>query len=250
MSTEEPRPLAPAFYATTARGWRRDWLAILHPPYTAWNLAYVVIGACLARHVDMVRLVATMLAFLLALGVSAHVLDELHSRPLGTQVPRPVLVVAAIGGLLVALGLGLVGVAYYVGPGLLLFMAVGTFFVIAYNLELFGGWFHNRFWLAVAWGGFTILTSYFAQTGHLSPGALLGAAAGALLISVQNGLSTPVRLLRRRAASVSGRISLRDGSEIEIDLPFLLIPLEGALKGLAVTVITLAAALLVARLLS
>ena len=245
---EGPELLAPAFYTTVSRGWRRDWLAVLHPPYTAWNLAYVVIGACLAPHVDMVRLVATMLAFLLALGISAHVLDELHSRPLGTQIPRSVLIGAAVCGLVGALALGVVGVVDYVGPGLVVFMAIGTFFVLVYNLELFGGWFHNRFWLASSWGGFTILTSYFAQTGRLSAGALLGAVAGSLLISVQYELSTPVRLVRRRAVSVGGTIALRDGSEIKLDAPVLLAPLERALKGLALTAIALAAALLVARL--
>ena len=46
-----PEVLAPAYYAAAKSGWRRDVWAVLHPPYTAWHLAYVLIGAgLLARN--------------------------------------------------------------------------------------------------------------------------------------------------------------------------------------------------------
>src|SRR6266481_6195286 len=51
----------PAFYAARPGGWR-DWWTILHPPYTAWHLSYVVIGATLAPHTDGGRLAATLAA--------------------------------------------------------------------------------------------------------------------------------------------------------------------------------------------
>jgi len=80
--------LAPAYYAPRAGGWRRDVLALLHPPYTAWHLSYVVIGASLAPSVDLLRLGATLVAFFLAVGISAHALDELHGRPLSAWSRR------------------------------------------------------------------------------------------------------------------------------------------------------------------
>ena len=40
----------PAYYAARPGGWR-DWWTLLHPPYTAWHLSYVVIGAALAPQV-------------------------------------------------------------------------------------------------------------------------------------------------------------------------------------------------------
>ena len=64
------------------------------PPYTAWHLSYVVIGASLAPHVYPTRLWATLAAFFLAVGVAAHALDELHGRPLGTAIPS----LGALGG--------------------------------------------------------------------------------------------------------------------------------------------------------
>ncbi len=56
-------------------------MTLLHPPYTAWNLANVAIGAALAPHLYPGRLAATLAAFFLAVGVCAHVLDELQGRP-------------------------------------------------------------------------------------------------------------------------------------------------------------------------
>src|SRR5438094_7547793 len=102
---DEPQ-LAPAYYATQARGWRRDIWALLHPPYTAWHLSYVLIGAGLAPGIDVVRLAATLVAFFLAVGVSAHALDELRGRPLQTSDPATGQWAAAINGLEGAVALG------------------------------------------------------------------------------------------------------------------------------------------------
>ena len=113
----------PAFYAARPGGWR-DWWTLLHPPYTAWHLSYVVIGATLAPHIDGARLVATLVAFFFAVGIAAHALDELHGRPLRTTIPTGWLVGLGAGGLLIACALGFVGVAT-VGPGLLVFIAIG-----------------------------------------------------------------------------------------------------------------------------
>ncbi len=159
--------LAPAYYATSAPGWRRDVWAVLHPPYTAWHLSYVLIGAGLAPVPKLQNLIATLIAFFLAVGISAHALDELRGRPLQTTVPAWVLWSAAVAGLALAVSLGLIGVSV-LGPGLLPFIAAGVLFVFAYNLELLGGRLHGDFWFALSWGAFPVLTAYFAQTGRLS----------------------------------------------------------------------------------
>src|SRR5438552_271182 len=130
MPEEEVRSLAPAYYATRAPGWRRDVWAILHPPYTAWHLSYVLIGASLAPTLDLKRLAATLLAFFFAVGISAHALDELRGRPLKTELPGGVLWTVAIAGLFLAVGLGFAGVVV-VGGGLLPFIAAGVLCVLA-----------------------------------------------------------------------------------------------------------------------
>ena len=106
---EDTGPARPAYYAARPGGWR-DWWTLLHPPYTAWHLSYSVIGASLAPRVYTSRLIATVLAFFLAVGLAAHALDELRGRPLRTRIPSPVLVAVVIVGLAGALALGVAGV--------------------------------------------------------------------------------------------------------------------------------------------
>jgi len=241
-------PLAPAYYATRAKGWRRDVWALLHPPYTAWHLSYVLIGAGLAPRVEITRLLATMVAFFLAVGVSAHALDELRGRPLQTQIPDAVLWTAAIAGLGGAVALGVAGVTV-LGAGLIPFIAAGVLFVFAYNLELLGGRLHGDLWFALSWGAFPVLTAYFAQTGRLSI-AVVAAAAAAYAISFgQRALSTPARQLRRNTRSVSGTVTLRDGTETQLDERALLNPLELALRAFAWGTVLLGLGLVAAKLL-
>src|SRR5207302_2834838 len=79
--TEDARP---AFYALAPGAWR-DYVTVLHPPYTLWHLSYVAIGAGLAPELDFRVLALTLAAFFLAVGIGAHALDELNGRPLRTR---------------------------------------------------------------------------------------------------------------------------------------------------------------------
>jgi hypothetical protein len=235
-----------AFYAARPGGWR-DWWTLLHPPYTAWHLAYVVIGASLAPHVDLTRLVATLLAFLFAVGFAAHALDELHGRPLGTHIPTSALIALTVVGLAGAVVLGVAGLSR-VGWALVPFMVLGPVLVLAYNLELFGGVVHTDLGFAVAWGGFPVLVAYVAQTGRLAVGPVIAAAAAVALSSAQRRLSTPARLIRRRVTGVEGRITLKNAETIRISERTLLAPLEHALRAMSWGVVLLAASLATARL--
>ena len=236
----------PAFYALASGGWRDYW-SLLHPPYTLWHLSYVVIGACIAPVLNVGWLLETLLAFFLAMGLAAHALDELNGRPLRTRIPDGVLAAIAVVGLAGAFALGIHG-AIVVSPWLWVFIAVGGFLVVAYNMELFGGAFHSDPWFALAWGAFPALTAYFAQTATIRVEAVLAAAACAALSAAQRVLSTPVRRLRRTVASVSGELVTHEGAREPIDHSHLRAAPEGALRWLSLAVPLFAAALLVARL--
>jgi hypothetical protein len=236
----------PAYYAARSGGWR-DWWTLLHPPYTAWHLSYVVIGASLAPQVSLTPLLATLLAFFLAVGISAHALDELHGRPLRTQIPSPVLVTVAVIGLAGALALGGAGVAR-TGWILIPFMVVGPVLVIAYNAELFGGIVHTDLGFAAAWGAFPVLTAYAAETGRIALAPVLAAAAALALSAAQRRLSTPARNLRRKTVRVEGSVTLADGEVTNVDQGWLLAPLERALRAMSWGIVLLATALALARL--
>jgi hypothetical protein len=242
--SDPPETLRPAFYAGGAGGWS-DWWTLLHPPYTAWHLAYAVIGACLAPQVRTDRLVATVLGFFLAVGVAAHALDEVNGRPLKTGIPTQWLVVAATLSLGGAVALGAVGVGR-VGLALLPFIALGPILVVAYNLDFRA--VHKDVIFAASWGAFPILTAYVAQTGRISWSAVLAAIAAFALSIAQRCLSAPARRLRRQSLGVTGKIRLVGGEEQIIDRATLLAPLERALQTMAFGLVVLAAALAVARL--
>jgi len=236
----------PAYYAAASGGWR-DWWTLLHPPYTAWHLSYVVIGAALAPRATLTPLLATLAAFFLAVGLAAHALDELQGRPLRTRIPNAALVAVTVLGLAGAVALGAAGVVR-VGWPLIPFMVAGPFLVVAYNAELFGGIVHTDAGFAAAWGAFPLLTAYVAETGTLSAGSVLAAAAAFGLSAAQRSLSTPARLLRRRATGVTGMITMADGDTLTLDAQRLLRPLEHALRAMSWSVVLLAAALAIVRL--
>lgn len=236
---------APAFYAQPGfltRRAARDWWTLLHPPYTAWHLSYVVIGACLAGPVNAVRLLYTMAAFFLAVGIGAHALDELQGRPLATAIPAWQLVAASVIGLGGAVGIGVAGL-FVVGPYLALFIVAGVTVALGYNLELFGGRLHTDPIFAIGWGAFPLLSAYFAQHARLSVASLLAALFATLLSQAQRQLSSPARDLRRRTSAVHGTLTRIDGSTQSINKGTLLTPLELALRSLCATVVTLAIAL-------
>jgi hypothetical protein len=242
-----PRELdRPAFYALRPGGWR-DLITLLHPPYTAWHLSYVALGAAVAPKLYAVRVGATLAAFFLAVGVSAHALDELNGRPLQTALSRRSLIALAVVGLAGALAIGVVGIVI-VSPLLAPLVLAGGLLVPAYNLELAGGRFHNDAWFALAWGGFPAFTGFFANALVIRPAGLLVAVACCLLSAAQRRLSTPVRELRRRTLTVVGEQRLTDGRVVELTRERLSDPLEGALSTLWIALVLLAAALVVVRL--
>ena len=236
----------PAFYALAPGGWR-DYLTLLHPPYTLWHLSYVAIGASLAPGLQPHRLVWGLVAFFLAMGVGAHALDELNGRPLATRIPSGVLVSLAVIsiGSATAIGIGaMLAWTLWLAP----FVAFGTFIAVAYTLELAGGRFHGEIWFALAWGAFPVLTAYVGAAGTLRPEAVLAALFAALLSSAQRRLSTQVRTVRRRTSEISGSILYQDGRRAEIDERAFLAAPEAALRALSAAVVMLAIALVVLRL--
>jgi heme O synthase-like polyprenyltransferase len=240
-----PPGARPAFYALERGGWR-DYVTLLHPPYTAWHVSYVVIGGCLAPAVAWGRLGAAAAAFALAVGIGAHALDERTGRPLRTSIPDRVLVVLAATSIAAAVAIGLVGAATF-RTWLALLVPVGLFLVLAYNLELAEGRFHGDLWFGLAWGGFPLLCGYAAVAGDLGVAAVLGAAFAVLLSLAQRVLSSHVRLVRRKATAVRGEIELGDGTRSEIDAASLMAPAERALRLLTVATVALAATMVAFR---
>jgi hypothetical protein len=223
VGTQEVRP---AFYALGSGGWR-DYVTLLHPPYTLWHLSYVAVGAALAPHFHLNRMLWALLSFFLAMGIAAHALDELKGRPLRTRIPSAVLAAVATVALIGACAIG-VGAARAWGWWLLVFVIVGAVAVPLYNLELA---LHNDWGFALTWGAFPVLTGYFVEAQTLRVEAVAAAGYAVALSLAQRALSTPVRQARRERDTTAG---------VE--------PLERTLRLLTWASVVLAVALVAARL--
>jgi hypothetical protein len=207
----------------------------------------VALGAAAAPVIHANRLGAALAAFFLAVGISAHALDELHGRPLQTRLTRTTLIALAVVSLTAAMAIGVAGtitISAWLAP----LVAVGAFLVVAYNLELFGGRVHDDMWFALAWGGFPAFTGYFVNALQVRPAGLLVAGACTLLSVAQRRLSTPVRELRRRTAAVAGTQRLSNGETRAIDAETIAAPLEGALRALWLALVVLAIGAVAVRL--
>ena len=135
------------------------------------------------------------------MGVGAHALDELRGRPLQTRISPRMLVTLAVVSISAAAAIG-IAVAISRTLWLLVFVAVGAFLVVAYNLELFGGMFHGGFWFAARVGSFPVLTAYFASARTLHGAAFAAAgyafAASGPAAALDAGTARPPPRRRRR----------------------------------------------------
>jgi len=234
----------PAFYALPGAKWWQDYINLLHLPYTLWHMAYVVLGAAVAPTVHVDRLLGTLLAFFLAVGIASHALDELNDRPLGTKIPLFVLVSLAVVSLGGAVALGILA-GILESQWIFAFVA---FIAVFYNLSLWQNRFHSDLWFAFSWGAFPVLTSYWVNASRLDVAVVIVAVSCFLLTLAQRTLSTPVRAIRRKAVSVEGYIDLVDGERLEFDSERIIEVPERALALLGVATVILAAGLLTYRL--
>ncbi len=237
----------PAFYALQgAKGWQ-DYLNLLHVPYTLWHMGYVVLGATISPTIHLDRLLGTLLAFFLAVGIASHALDELNDRPLGTKIPPVVLVSLAVVSLAGAVALGVVA-GFLESRWIFAFVAFGGFIVAFYNLGLWHNRFHSDLWFAFSWGAFPVLTSYWVNASRLDVAAVLVAVGCFFLTLAQRTLSTPVRTIRRKALSVEGHIDPANGERLDLDSERIILVPERALLLLGAAIVVLAAGLLTFRL--
>ena len=247
MTRMQPQPGGPPTTPRGAGGWR-DWWTLLHPPYTAWHLSYVVIGG-VARpaRVPEPAAVRRWRRSSSPSGWPRTPSTSCTAARCAPRIPAAALVAAAVAGLAGAVALGVYGITQ-AGWILVPFMVAGPVLVIAYNAELFGGILHTDLGFAAAWGAFPVLTGYAAQDGNLALAAVAGRRGGPRAVrgaapAEHPGAEHPAaRDPDRRHDDPRGRAAVPLGADQ------LLQPLEGALRALSYGLILLAAALAVARL--
>lgn len=158
----------------------RVGIGILFLPYTGMVVSFTAWGS-FTTDFSTYRLVAICVLYFLALGVSAHCLDSIGSKnkPWGFLSKRKLLAVAMLSlGCAFAIGLHY---ALLDSPLLIPIGIAESFFLFAYNLELFKGRFHNNSIFVVSWGILPVLAGSAIQSNSISAETvMLSGVAGAL----------------------------------------------------------------------
>jgi hypothetical protein len=127
----------------------------------------------LSGQFEIERLAAICIIYFLALGVSAHLLDAIggKTKPWG-DLPKKKLWLISMIVLGIAFSIGM----YYVFLDSPLLFAIGVvevFFLFAYNLELFGGKFHNNASTIFSWAILPVFAGSAIQTNSITIEAIM-----------------------------------------------------------------------------
>jgi hypothetical protein len=144
-------------------------------PYTGMCVSFSIIGSLLSpTTIAWDRIVAIIIIYFTALGISAHAADTMGSKnkPWGNYFSNRELLIMLISGLTIAYAIGAYYIVFFV-PLLLPIAILEGFFLFAYNYEFWNGFFHNNIWFAISWGSIPLLAGYVMQTNSLSPIPLL-----------------------------------------------------------------------------
>ena len=153
----------------------RLFCGMLFLPYTGMCISFVVWGSLITGSTDFERLAILVLIYFIALGIGAHVADNIGSKkikPWGdlfTKRQSWIIILACMG---FSYGLGL----YYAllfAPILVFIGIIEGFFLFAYNFELFKGMFHKNYWFALSWGMLPFLAGFAIQTNNITPFSLI-----------------------------------------------------------------------------
>jgi len=229
----------------------RGYLDLLYLPYTSMVLSYVVIGAAIAPVMHFDRLAATLAAYFLGVGLSAHYLNEASTARAGTKISRRKLLAISLLALSGALFIG-VYYALTVSLPLFVFVFVETFFLFSYNVRSFmWGRFHNDFWFSLSWGSLPVLTSYFVNALTITPSGLVMSVVAGLTAGIQARLSRWLKDWRRNP-QLDDILFKFEGNQVPLSKKFDLNTLvwrpQSALKILVLAVNLLALSMILPRL--
>ena len=149
------------------------------------------------------RLIAICLLYFFALGISAHCLDAIGSKtkPWGFLSKKWLWFVS-----LLSLGGAFVIGLYYAFLDSPLLIPIGiaeTFFLLAYNLEFFGGKLHNNASFVFSWGILPVLAGTAIQTNSITIETIGMAATAAILSYILIKTSSKYKELKRQSAEFS-----------------------------------------------
>ena len=171
-------------------------VGILFLPYTAIVTCFAALGA-MSGSLDVTRIIAISVIYFLALGVSAHLLDAVggKTKPWG-NLPKRKLWGISMGALGVAFSIGIY-FAFLDSPLLFPIGIAEGFFLFAYNLEWFGGKFHNKKTTILSWGILPVFAGSAIQTNSIGVDTLIISGITALITYALIENTRPYKILKQ-----------------------------------------------------
>jgi len=177
----------------------RIFIGMLFLPYTGMCISFVVLGGLLAPNTNLERLFAISVIYFMSLGIAAHIADNVGSKrtkPWGNVFSKKQSWVLIILFLFFSYMLGFYYIFYYT-PLLLIICILESFFLFAYNFELFNGFFHNDFWFSISWGMLPFQAGFVIQTDSVTSISLLTSLIPFILSYIEIKLSRPYKDYKR-----------------------------------------------------
>lgn len=176
-------------------------VGILFLPYTSIVTCFAVLGA-ISEPFQIERIAAICLIYVLALGVGAHLLDAVggKTKPWG-DLPKRKTWIMALSALGVAFAVGIY-FAFLDSPWLFPIGIIEGFFLFAYNLELFGGRFHNNPSTIFSWGILPVFAGSVIQSNSISIETIIIAAITAMVTYFLITTSRQYKLLKRNNGDI------------------------------------------------
>lgn len=180
----------------------RIGVGILFLPYTGMVVSFAAWGS-FAVNFSLERLVAICVLYFLALGISAHYLDSLgsKSKPWGV-LPKKYIWTTT----LLSLGGAFVIGIYYASLDSPILFPIGiaeSFFLFAYNLELFKGKFHNNATFVVSWGILPVLAGSAIQANTITIETFLMSGLAGVLSYILIKTSRKYKDLKKQSTDCS-----------------------------------------------
>lgn len=195
----------------------RAFVGMLFLPYTGMCVSFAIIGSLLSPEIMWDRVLAIFFIYFLSVGLSAHAADHLGSRkikPWGSYFSDKELIVMTTLGISLAYTTGIYYMVNYV-PLLWPVSIAEGFFLFAYNLELFKGFFHNNLWFAISWGSLPVLAGYIIQTNSLSEFTVMVSAIAGIISYIE------IRISRRYKELMMLNIKPNSSRKLESQLKIL-----------------------------
>ncbi len=177
----------------------RIFIGLLFLPYTGMCISFVILGGLLSPVTDFERLSAISIIYFMSLGIAAHIADNVGSRrvkPWGNLFSKKQSWLLIILCLFFSYVLGFYYIFYYT-PLLLIICILESFFLFAYNFELFGGFFHNDFWFSISWGMLPFHAGFIIQTNTVTNTSILASLIPFILSYIEIKLSRPYKIYKK-----------------------------------------------------